>query len=413
MRLAINFQNVDPDRGGAETYVVDLCRRLLRAGHSVDLYAERWRDGTLPPELGCVPVPVAGRTKMERIFSFGWNSEELLREADHDCSVGFVNTWHHDVLIPQGGVHGGSLAANAKRYPDGVARGLYLLGKMANPKFWSYRAIERKQYDLERSSRYVAVSRMVMGHLQQYYQVPKSRIHVIPNAIDAGRLEVSQPAAVRCRFRNALGLAPGDLVGLFVGHNYWLKGLKPLLHTLAERKRRRPGARAIKLVVCGGRSVGPFRRMTRSLGLDDSVRLVGFYDDVRDAYHGSDFFVSPTYYDPCSLVVFEALACGLPVITTACNGAGELMTDGREGYVVTAPDALGELTAALEHMADDEARAAMSVHARALGREQSLDRHVERLVKVFETAASARFKSRSRQGPHITRMGSLSRKFIR
>ena len=88
--------------------------------------------------------------------------------------------------------------------------------------------------------------------------------------------------------------------------------------------------------------------MARGWGSADSVHLLGFYPDIRACFTSSDFFVSPTYYDPCSLVVFEALACGLPVITTACNGAGELMTDGREGYVVTAPDALGELIAALD-----------------------------------------------------------------
>ena len=47
--------------------------------------------------------------------------------------------------------------------------------------------------------------------------------------------------------------------------------------------------------------------------------------------------MQPTYYDPCSLVVLEALACGLPVITTAQNGASELLTDGVDGYVLTAP----------------------------------------------------------------------------
>ncbi len=67
--------------------------------------------------------------------------------------------------------------------------------------------------------------------------------------------------------------------------------------------------------------------------------------------------MQPTYYDPCSLVVLEALACGLPVITTAQNGASELMTDGREGYILTAPDAQDELIAALDHMTDDTSTA--------------------------------------------------------
>src|SRR4051794_4797280 len=221
MRLALNYRQVDTTRGGAETYLVDLCQRLARNGHSVDLYAESWREGVLPPEVRCVAVPAAGRTKLARLLAFARNSEDAIDRSAYDCTVGFINTWHHDVIIPQGGVHGGSLEANAKRFPAGLRRDLYTLGKKANPKFWAYRSIERRQYEEGTPSRVVAVSRMVMEHLQRLHHVPRNRIAVIPNAIDAGRLDVAQPGAVRCALRNTLGLAPGDLVGLFVGHNYW------------------------------------------------------------------------------------------------------------------------------------------------------------------------------------------------
>ena len=163
--------------------------------------------------------------------------------------------------------------------------------------------------------------------------------------------------------------------------------------------RRDPSARPIHLLVVGCASTAPFRRLAARLGLAEVVHFVGFVPDIRACYWSSDFFVLPTYYDPCSLVVLEALACGLPVITTACNGAGELMTDGREGTILTAPDALGELAGALDRMADDPTRRAMSAHASRLGRGQSLDVHVARLVKVFEEAAAAK----SRRGPHVLR----------
>jgi UDP-glucose:(heptosyl)LPS alpha-1,3-glucosyltransferase len=410
MRLALNYQRIDPTKGGAETYVVDLCRYLIAAGHSVDLLAESWREGVLPPAVRCIPIEARGRTRVARMVAFGRNSEHALRQSSYDASTGFINTWYHDVLIPQGGVHEGSLEANSKRFPAGWRRSLYVLGKKANPTFWAYRAIERRQYDPSRSTRVVAVSRMVMEHLGRFQHVPKHRIHVIPNAIDSARLVASQPGATRCAFRNAHGLSPAELVGLFVGHNYRLKGLRPLLRALAFRKSNNPGVRPITLLVCGGGSSRPFERMAHGLGLADQVRFLGYVPDIRSCYFASDFFVSPTYYDPCSLVVLEALACGLPVITTACNGAGELMNDGEEGYVVTAPDALGELATALDRIADDRARSTMSVKAARLGQEQSFDRHVARLVKVFEDVAA--FKSK--RTPHLGRAGTVaaSRKFI-
>jgi UDP-glucose:(heptosyl)LPS alpha-1,3-glucosyltransferase len=404
MRLALNYQRVDPTRGGAETYVVDLCRRLVRAGHAVDLYANEWKEGVLPPEVGLVRVEATGRTRQGRIWSFAENSEAALRKAHYDCTVGFINTWFHDVLIPQGGVHRASLDYNARRFPPGWRRQGYRWLKLANPKMWGYRAIEKRQYDPERPVRVVAVSEMVKGHLRRYNGVPEDWIRVIPNAIDAGRLDVPDPEATRAVFRAGFGIEGDDLVALFVAHNFWLKGLKPLLMALKERDRRDPFARTIHLMVCGGGDLGPIRRLVRSWGLQRTVHLIGFQKDIRPCFRGSDFFVLPSYYDPCSLVVFEALACGLPVVTTGCNGAGELIREGWEGFVVPEPDDIDRLADALDGMADDEARIAMSRRAERLGRAQSFDRHVSRLVALFEEVAASKrsgephFRTRSAAG---------------
>jgi len=407
MRLALNFPRVDPTKGGAETYIVDLCRSLVRSGHQVDLYTSSWAEGALPAEVRCVRVEADARTRRGQVAAFAEASARALEGAGYDCTIGFINTYAHDVIIPQGGVHRGSLRANARRFANPVARRLYVLGKVLNPKFWTYRAIERKQYDPGRGARVVAVSRMVSQHVQEFEGVPKSRIHVVPNAIDPDRVVVAQPGAMRASFRARVGLGAGDLVGLFVGHNYALKGLEPLIRGLAARER--PGVRPVHVLVCGGGRPGWYRRLAERLGVSDRVHFLGFHDDVRECYWSSDFFVSPTYYDPCSLVVLEALACGLPAITTACNGASELMAHGRQGYVLSAPDARDELVAALDGMADDGRRRAMSAEAAKLGREWTFDRHVEALVKVFREVAASKAgtpsRSRPAGGPHATKSG--------
>jgi UDP-glucose:(heptosyl)LPS alpha-1,3-glucosyltransferase len=401
MHLALNFQRVDPSRGGAETYVADLSRYLVLDGHRVDLYCESWADDCLPHEVNVVPVAATGRTRLERIWSFAENSELIMRQAAHECSVGFINTWAHDVIIPQGGVHLGSLYANAARFRSAVGRGLYRVAKSANPKYWVHHSIERRQYDVHRSARVVAVSNLVKRHLEEYLQVPRQQITVVPNAIDPRRVDVAHPGAVRCAFRNRLGLEPTDLVGLFVGHNFALKGLDPLIAALGARRRRSRSGRPIHLLVCGGGDAAPFRRQARRLGLQEAVHFLGFYPDVRECYWSADFFVQPTYYDPCSLVVLEALACGLPVITTEQNGASELMTDGREGFIVTSPAAEAELISALARMTSDPARSAMSAQARRLGRQQTFETHVARLVAIFGEVAATRSRRafRSRQRP--------------
>lgn len=391
MRLAITFQRVDPSKGGAETYVADLCRRLVAAGHEVSLFANEWAEGALPAEVRCVKVHANGFTRGQRIWSFAKNSETALKADVHDASIGFINTWHQDILIPQGGVHQGSLEANAKRFAPGLPRSLYLASKRINPKWWGlYRKIEEKQYDPARRTRFVAVSRMVAGHLQRFHRVTPDRITVIPNAIDADRLSVPDPSASRAAIRSEHGLSDSDLTALFVAHNFKLKGLPPLLEAMAARSRRDPSARPLHLFVCGGGKIEPMRRIVERLGLSQRVKLVGFAKSVRDYFHASDFFVLPSYYDPCSLVVFEALACGLPVITTAQNGAGEVMSAGREGFVISCPVDSSAMIAAIDRMAHDEARREMARQAVALGRAQSFDRHVAGLIGLCEEVAAAR-----------------------
>jgi UDP-glucose:(heptosyl)LPS alpha-1,3-glucosyltransferase len=407
MRIALNFRRVDPGQGGAETYVADLARRLTARGHAVDLYAESWAEGVLPGDVRCIRVPAHGRTRTSRIRNFAEASAAALgaRGDEYDCTVGFINTYAHDVIIPQGGVHAASREHNARRFPAGWQRWLYRTAKAWQPRAGLYRELERKQYDPATGARLVvAVSRFVQRHLERHHGVPPGRVRVIPNAIDAGRLAVPDPAAVRRDFRAAHGLKESDLVALFVGHNFRLKGLGPLLEALHERSRANPASRPIHLLVCGGGRIAPFARMVRRLGLQATVHLIGFAPDVRAPFHASDFFVSPTYYDPCSLVVFEALACGLPVITTACNGAGEVMTEGREGFVIPEPDDRPALIAALDRVAIDADRGAMAVAAAALGRAQSFDRHVGRLLDVFAEVAAARRAGRgSPGGPHGSR----------
>jgi UDP-glucose:(heptosyl)LPS alpha-1,3-glucosyltransferase len=397
MKLALIYENIDPTRGGAETYVADLCRGLIDRGCSVDLYARSRRAEAIPREARWIRVDAIDRPRSLRVWSFARNVEAKLREHTYDCTIGFINTWSHDVIVPQGGVTRASVACNARRFPPGIRRGLYRAGKALNPKYWICRAIEAEQYAPERGARVVAVSAMTRDHIERYQGVERSRIDVVHNAIDLARIDVADPAAVRSRFRRLHGLGENDLTALFTARNFELKGLRPLLKALALRLRRDPAARPITLLVCGGDRIAPFQKLIAQLNLQSMIKATGYVPEARDAFWASDFFVQPTYYDPCSLVVLEALACGLPVITTSQNGASELIVGGREGFVLPHPDAHALAADALDRLSDDALRAEMAANARKLGREWTFDRHVDRLLEIFaEVAAAKRGSTRSR-----------------
>ncbi len=409
MNIAIVFERVDPNKGGAETYVVDLCRRLTAAGHDMTLYCRTFRSGALPSRTNVVKVDAAGWPRWLKTWSFASRASRAARSGGHDCVIGLINTWDQDILIPQGGLIEASVELSSRRFPRGWRRSFYTAAKKLSLKYWVCRAIELRQYAPGRNTRVVAVSGLVQGHLERYAGVRRDRIRLIYNAIDAGRLAFEHEGTARASFREQLGLGESELTGLFLAHNFGLKGLGALIQAVAYRKEHNPSARNAKIVVCGGGRSKPFKKLAEKLGVLDQFHFVGFVDDVRKAFAGCDFFILPTYYDPCSLVVFEALACGLPVITTACNGAGEVMTQHVEGIVATTPESTGQLADAIDAMCDDSLRLDMAIRARELGTMQTLEKHVERLIDLCSEVAQQKKLAETR-GAQSSPRGKASKR---
>jgi len=92
--------------------------------------------------------------------------------------------------------------------------------------------------------------------------------------------------------------------------------------------------------------------------------------------------VLPTKFDPFSNATAEALACGLPVITTATNGVSELVTEGREGFIAPDPHDIGALGRALERMLDAD-RSRMAEAARTLAETLTWERHVDAMQAIY------------------------------
>jgi UDP-glucose:(heptosyl)LPS alpha-1,3-glucosyltransferase len=161
--------------------------------------------------------------------------------------------------------------------------------------------------------------------------------------------------------------------------NYRLKGLAPLIKALPHVT----DGRRCRIVVIGGANFQRYKSLARRLGVADRVTFLGFRSDPRDAYFGADFLVHPTFYDPCSLVVLEALACGLPVVTSRYNGAAEKL-DPECGLVVTDPHDARELGAALTDMLDPARLTVRKTAAAEAGRRWTFEDHYRQLVGVFE-----------------------------
>nr|WP_258539294.1 glycosyltransferase family 4 protein [Dissulfurirhabdus thermomarina] len=185
-------------------------------------------------------------------------------------------------------------------------------------------------------------------------------------------------AGLRDEARRAWGLPPEAVVFALVAHNFALKGVDALVRA-AERLA--PG-RDVRFLVAGRGRPGPYLRRARPEARRRFV-FTGPVPEVERVYAAADAYVHPTWYDPCSLVVLEAMAGGLPVVTTRFNGAGELVEEGVAGVVLESPADLEGLARALGDLLDGDRRRAMGRAARRIAERHPWSRHFTELRRIL------------------------------
>jgi UDP-glucose:(heptosyl)LPS alpha-1,3-glucosyltransferase len=391
MKIAFCYESVLPARGGCETYIIDLARRLLAEGHQVQLYACRWDERAMPDGVECRRLPAVGGPRFRRHDRFASVCAAALEGGDHDVSVGFNKTWGQDILYPQGGLHAASFDHNLAKHAQPWMRRLAAFCKRFDLAHRAFLQLEQRQYLTQPRPLIVVNSYMVRRHFHEYYGIKPEEVFVVRSAIDPHRFCERDRPRRRLDRRQHWGLAADETVGLFAAMNYRLKGLEPLLYAVRHLMQMREcqlAARRFRLLVAGHPRFGRYQRLARQLGIADQVRFIGHCPDMKNAYFAADFLIHPTFYDPCSLVVLEALACSLPVITTRANGASELLHPLQEGYVIDDPHRHDHLAWSIAQLLDPERRAGCAAAARRAALQWTFDHHFRALLQVFERAAT-------------------------
>jgi UDP-glucose:(heptosyl)LPS alpha-1,3-glucosyltransferase len=383
VNLAICHPVVVPARGGCETYVADLIRRLDGDGHTVHLYASTWDPGALPDGLQIHHIPEKGWPRCLRPWRFSHACHEALRHARHDLTIGFDKVSGLDVSYPQGGLHGAAVRQTMLKFRNPLVRGLAIAARSFDPAHRAFCCFERSQYGGRKAPFLIVNSDFVRGHFHRYLGIPLGQVHVLHCAIDPGRFTATDRPLRRAALRQAWNIAPHETLALFVAMNYRLKGLDPLLRAVACM----PDKTRFRLAVLGHPNVTPYVERAKKLGIAGVMRFLGFLPDPRNAYFAADLLVHPTFYDPCSLVVQEAMACGLPVITTRHNGASELMDPPNDGLVLPDPHDSEDLAAALSSFLDNNRRHSAARAALRSAQKWTFDDHYRQLLKLLGEAA--------------------------
>ncbi len=369
MRFAVLMDRFREGHGGAEAWLARFAAAARDGGDGALLVTADARDprgGTAFD--GWVRVPTGAGPRFLRDRAFARRADGAARAAGAERTLGIRHVLSCDVYQPHGGVHGAALEGTATALANPAARAARRAARALSPKQRSLLAIERALLRDGGARRVVALSPRVLADLRERFPDAARRAVVIPPGVDLERFRPA-PAA------GPPGPAAGTL--LFLAREPRLKGLAPLLEALPLL--RRAGERA-RLVAAGAFPAAPWRRLAARLGVADAVEFPGHHGRPEDLYARAGALAHPTFYDPCSLVALEALACGLPVVTTRANGASAWMEPGA-GTVIEDPrdaaalaDALGRALAASR---DPEARSAARRSAEAAG-------GAARIVEVLE-----------------------------
>ena len=374
MRIALVIESLDAARGGAEQWTSQYARWLVAAGHEVHVVASHFGEH-VPAGVVAHRIERTG-TRVEFAAAAERALEALAVDITHDMGSG----WQCHLFQPHGGSRTAAFEQNLLLLP----RWLRLLKRHVSrylPRYQEFQRLMMGQYMAE-DRIFIALSRMVARDFERFHGVRRSQIRIVYNGVDTERFSPDHRVQYRQVVRDELGVGDNEVLLLIVAHNFRLKGVPALLATV--ERLRSDGCR-VKLAVVGGkRSCGSGR---------PGVIFVGAAEDTVPYYAAADVYVQPTFYDPCSLVVLEAWASGLPVVTTRYNGAAELMASGAEGTILDDPANVDELCAALRPLLDPAVRAPMSAAARNLALCHTLDRNARDLLGVYEEILALRCRA--------------------
>jgi len=355
--------------GGTENYCAALARKLVERGVEVHIFTSDMREEI---EGVCLhKIPSSGFSHSLSTLVFMHFSAHALRKEEFDIIQGFGKTIYQDIYRAGGGTHKSFMRAARAAY-GGWRKSLKVVTEFFEPINWVNMAIESCLYREGRLKAIIAPSPLVKDMIMQDFAVDEGKIYVIPNGV---QLE---------RFSYRKRILGDELKILFAAGNPRLKGLGVLLEALALMdKEEYP----YHLTVAGRRS-RYYLNLARSLGIDEKVEFIGKVLDMPSLYQRADVLVHPTFYDPFSNVCLEALAAGMPVVTTNMNGLAYYMKDGREGFIIEAGDAEA-LAEAIGKFYTPDTLPQMSVAARELAEKFSFDEHVEKVLNLYRRVADA------------------------
>ncbi len=379
MNIALVILHGDPARGGAERYTFDLAQALVTRGENVTLIAST--IGPRPAGVNCIELAERGLTRLALYKHFLDSLDVNLSAAAYDIVHAMLPVRRCDVYHPHAGIAAQAIATGHLKHVGLIKRAFAWLANQFNPRRNAFAEVERKLLTSAKPPVVLCLSDYVKEMVRRNFpSLPEDRLATLFNAVDLKKYDPAARPGAGDAIRQKYHLAKEDIVALMVAQDFGRKGLAEAIMALGQIHQRN-----LYLLVAGKDNIEPFKRTAIRNGVDTRVKFAGGTTDVYSFYAAADFFVLPTRHDPCSLVVLEALAMGLPVISTKQNGACEIMTQGVHGFVLPSAEDRPGLVHAMNELCNPAVRSQMKQACLTLRPRLAQDAHLDALCAIYET----------------------------
>jgi len=333
LKIAIIVRNYHKS-GGISGCAAELAGYFALNHNEVHIFAASWKDADDAPIIFHKVPAISfkflkdrGMNALNNIFemaSFAVFSRFAVKPKNFDIVHSHGSYMGRFDIFTAHSCHAESLAVSIK-----ARSGIWgkLKKTVLNPLHLILLCIEK--YSVKHANRIITVSRRVKGDIIKHYNIPENRIDVVINGVDIERFNPRNNAVSREAVRKRLNLKPEDKVIIFPAHEFERKGLYQLIQAL-----NLVHFKDLFVVAAGEDDPAPFARFAKKYGLENNIIFTGKVTDMEKYYSASDLLVFPTYYEPFGLVILEAMASGLPVITSALAGAAELISDKTNGVII-------------------------------------------------------------------------------
>jgi UDP-glucose:(heptosyl)LPS alpha-1,3-glucosyltransferase len=388
IRTALIIERADIALGGAERSIAELAHALRKLDVDATILAAKGTAGSDNVRILCPHIP----QKRVSLSVFADAIRKHLQSNTYDIVHSTLPFDFAHIYQPRGGAYPEAARRNAASYHSPLMRFLKDKTYFLNRKRTALVTAERNLCSSAGNTVIAALSQYVKRQFAEHYQLPEHRILVIPNAVapphDMDPSVIHQLKHRICTSLNTTGDSPRTFF-LFAANNFRLKGLTDLLTAFA---RLSASATPAFLLIAGSGRQSPYLSLIRKLNVEKQVIFLGPLDDIQPALSIADVAVLPTYYDPCSRFILEAIALAKPVITTRFNGASERYTDNRHGRIIDDPADTDALADALTYLSDplNVRNASSAIIADNLRSDISIASHAARLVDLYKLISSHR-----------------------